>query len=83
MVASLKILVADDMVQIRKILNFSLRQAGYEVITAENGQEALEIIFSPMPPDLIILDIMMPLVDGYAVIKKIRNTEICLSCIFI
>ncbi|MCP4714415.1 MAG: response regulator [Deltaproteobacteria bacterium] len=68
------ILVADDMVQIRKILNFSLHQAGYEVVTAENGQQALDIIFGPIPPDLIILDIMMPLLDGYAVIKKIRNT---------
>lgn len=69
------ILVADDMTQIRKILRFSLREVGYNVILAEDGEQALAHVFGDNPPDLVILDIMMPKIDGYQVIKKIRESE--------
>jgi CheY-like chemotaxis protein len=71
-----KILVADDMTQIRKILRFSLREVGYNVVLAEDGEEALQRAFDELnPPDLIILDIMMPKMDGYEVIKRLRESE--------
>jgi len=74
------ILVVDDMVQVRNILRFSLRKEGYNVILANNGEEALkhasgdDPIFSKAI-DLIILDIMMPKLDGYEVIKKLRSYD--------
>ncbi|MCK4824036.1 response regulator, partial [bacterium] len=61
------ILVVDDMSQIRNILRFNLKKEGYNVILAENGKEALDYAFGENPPDLIILDIMMPKMDGYEV----------------
>lgn len=69
------ILVADDMMQIRNILRFSLHKEGYNVILANNGKEALKHASGDDSLDLIILDIMMPKLDGYEVIKKLRNSE--------
>ena len=69
------ILVVDDMSQIRNILSFSLRKEGYEIKVASNGKDALKYALGDKPPDLIILDIMMPGMDGYEVIKKIRASD--------
>ncbi len=69
------ILVADDMTQIRKILRFSLRQAGYDVMLAEDGEEALACACGDRPPDLIILDIMMPKLTGYDVVRRLRKSD--------
>jgi len=69
------ILVVDDMVQIRKILRFSLLKEGYNVILANNGEEALKHAFDNDSIDLIILDIMMPKMDGYEVTKKLKNSD--------
>jgi OmpR family response regulator RpaB len=69
-----KILVVDDEASIRRILETRLKMVGYEVATAADGEEALEI-FSKFSPDLIILDVMMPKLDGYAVTKEIRRTS--------
>ncbi len=69
------ILVVDDMVQIRKILRFSLQKEGYNVILAINGKEALKHAFNNDSIDLIILDIMMPKMDGYEVTKKLKNSD--------
>jgi len=69
------ILVVDDMSQIRNILSFSLRKEGYEIKVASNGIDALKYALGDKPPDLIILDIMMPGMDGYEVIKKIRASD--------
>ncbi|MCT4596649.1 MAG: response regulator transcription factor [Vallitalea sp.] len=67
-----KILVVDDEKAIVDILKFNLQREGYSVITAYNGEEGLEL-FEKEKPDLVLLDIMMPKVDGLQVCKVIRN----------
>ena len=67
-----KIIVIDDEKNIVNIIKFNLKKEGYVVITASDGQEGLEKIFS-QNPDLILLDIMMPKMDGYEVCKKVRE----------
>lgn len=68
------ILVVDDEVSIRRILETRLTMMGYKVLTAANGLEALEI-FDHQNPDLIVLDVMMPKLDGYCVCQAIRKTS--------
>jgi len=70
------IMVVDDMSQIRNILRFNLKKDGYNIILANNGQEALKYASGENPPDLIILDIMMPKMDGYEVIRKLRESDV-------
>lgn len=69
-----KILVVDDEASIRRILETRLKMVGYEVATAADGEEALEV-FNKFNPDLIILDVMMPKLDGYGVTREIRRTS--------
>ena len=69
------ILVVDDMSQIRTILRFNLEKEGYRVMDANNGQKALQYAAGEDPPDLIILDVMMPKMDGYQVIRKLRESD--------
>lgn len=71
-VTQYRILVADDEPHIVQILKFTLEKAGYRVATAPNGQEALDQIEEFMP-NLVILDIMMPVMDGYEVCRKMRE----------
>lgn len=66
------ILIVDDEKSIVDILDFNLRRDGYEVIKAYNGEDGLRL-FREMNPDLVLLDIMMPKVDGLQVCKEIRN----------
>ncbi|MGE5177074.1 MAG: response regulator transcription factor [Hyphomicrobiales bacterium] len=67
-----KILVVDDEIYIVHILDFSLGMEGYEVVTALDGEQALEKLKTEKP-DLIVLDIMMPKVDGYEVCKAVKG----------
>ena len=69
-----KILVVDDERPISDIIKFNLTKEGYEVVTAFDGREALEQ-FEAKKPDLVILDLMLPELDGLEVAKEIR-----LSC---
>ena len=69
---SAKLLVVDDEPRNVKILQIQLEARGYVVLTAGDGAEALEII-ADEPPDLILLDINMPKVDGYEVVKRVRG----------
>ena len=69
-----KILVVDDEKNIADIIKFNLKKEGYEVLTAYDGEEALDIIFSK-DPDLILLDIMMPKIDGFQVCRKVREKK--------
>ena len=66
-----KILVVDDEIYIVHILDFSLGMEGYEVVTALDGEQALEKARSEKP-DLIVLDIMMPKLDGYETCKRLK-----------
>ncbi len=66
-----RILVVDDEIYIVHILDFSLGMEGYEVLTALDGEQALERLKTDKP-DLIVLDIMMPKVDGYEVCRTIK-----------
>jgi two-component system alkaline phosphatase synthesis response regulator PhoP len=67
-----KILVIEDEDNIRELIEFNLLSDGYEVITAGNGQNGLDLAMSESV-DLILLDIMLPEMDGYDVIKSLRN----------
>ena len=67
-----RILVVDDEIYIVHILDFSLGMEGYEVLTALDGEQALERLKSDRP-DLIVLDIMMPKLDGYEVCRTIKT----------
>ena len=69
-----RILVVDDEIYIVHILEFTLTMEGYEVLTAADGEEALRRIEQDRP-DLIVLDIMMPKMDGYEVLRRIRTDE--------
>lgn len=67
-----KVLVVDDEASIVNIIAYNLKKEGYEVITAENGEDGLELALSENP-DLVLLDIMMPKMDGYEVCRKLRE----------
>ena len=67
-----KVLVVDDEIYIVHILDFSLGMEGYEVITALDGEQALERLESDKP-DMIVLDIMMPKLDGYETCKALKQ----------
>ena len=69
-----KILIVDDEASIRRILETRFKMLGYEIGTAADGEEAIEL-FNKFSPDLVILDIMMPKMDGYGVTKEIRKNH--------
>jgi DNA-binding response OmpR family regulator len=73
MAGSNKILIVDDDPYILMSLEFLMKKHGYNVMVARNGTEALELVESQVP-DLVLLDIMMPDVDGYAICKHIKTT---------
>lgn len=67
-----RILVVEDNAEVAKLLELILRRAGYDVVLAEDGNEALDR-FSQTHPDLVLLDIMLPHMDGYEVCTRIRR----------
>lgn len=69
-----KILVVDDEPNILMSLEFLMRKSGYEVFIARNGAEALQLVNEQLP-DVLVLDIMMPEVDGYEVCQHIKSSE--------
>ena len=70
-----KILAVDDNLINLKVVSATLEQAGFEVHTARNGREALEIV-DEITPVLIILDINMPEMDGYEVCRRLRKNKL-------
>ncbi len=70
---SLKILMVDDESRMRKLVNDFLSKKGYEVIEAADGEEAVERFYIEKDIALIILDIMMPKMDGWQVCREIRK----------
>ncbi|HGI6959943.1 TPA: response regulator, partial [Streptococcus pyogenes] len=69
-----KILIVDDEKPISDIIKFNLTKEGYDIVTAFDGREAVTI-FEEEKPDLIILDLMLPELDGLEVAKEIRKTS--------
>jgi CheY-like chemotaxis protein len=71
---SRKILVVDDDADIREVLSEVLIESGHDVKTASNGLEALQILREgPWAPCLVLLDLMMPVMDGYVFLEHRRN----------
>lgn len=70
----IKILVVEDDKHVRKLMNAVLKREGYDVVTAENGREALEVL-EVQHIDLIILDIMMPEMDGYEFAEELKEAD--------
>ena len=68
------LLVTDDDAEIRKVLRIVLEKSGYLVATAGEGEEALEMMLQERP-DLLLLDIMMPRMDGLEVIRRMRESQ--------
>lgn len=77
-----KVLYAEDEPTLAHIISEGLRNNGYEVFAVANGKQALDI-FMTSPPDICILDIMMPLKDGYSLAEDIRSMESKIPIIFI
>jgi DNA-binding response OmpR family regulator len=69
-----KILIVDDNAENRKVLGSLLYKNGYDVGVAINGKKALEFV-ATIEPDLILLDVMMPEMDGFEVCKKLKENE--------
>jgi CheY-like chemotaxis protein len=66
------VLVVDDEVHILHVVSLKLRNAGYEVVTAENGQEALELALARRP-DMVITDFQMPLMSGLELCQRFKE----------
>ena len=70
-----KILVIDDESRMRKLVRDFLMKKDYEVLEASNGEEAMEVFYKDHDIDLLILDIMMPKMDGWQVCREVRKTS--------
>ncbi|MFL1557388.1 MULTISPECIES: EAL domain-containing response regulator [unclassified Pseudomonas] len=68
------LLIVDDEPQVRKLLETLLQHEGYQTLSAASGEEALQLV-AQQPPDLILLDIMMPGMDGYEVASHLKGNE--------
>ena len=80
---SIRILVVDDEADIRRIIRILLESRGYRVLEAPNGRLAVETIRKEPDVDLILLDIMMPGIDGFTVCKKIREKSSTIGIIML
>jgi CheY-like chemotaxis protein len=67
-----RILVVDDDPNALRLISYALHREGFEVIPAQNGPEALKLVIE-QPPDLVVLDVMMPQMDGYEVCRQLRE----------
>jgi CheY-like chemotaxis protein len=66
------ILIVDDDLDVRETLTVILESEDYQVTTAENGREALQVLAAPGRPSVILLDLRMPEMDGWQVIETLR-----------
>jgi DNA-binding response OmpR family regulator len=72
---NIKILVVDDEERMRRLVKDFLAKKGYAVVEASNGREALDLFYKDNSIDLVILDVMMPVMDGWATLREIRETS--------
>ena len=70
--AKQKILIVDDEPDILELIEYNLKKEGYQVYLASNGQDGINVA-KKVQPDLIILDIMMPKMDGFTLAEKCVN----------
>ncbi|HUZ14926.1 MAG TPA: response regulator transcription factor [Gaiellaceae bacterium] len=71
-----RVLAVDDEPRYREVIRFNLETAGYRVETAESGEEALELLAAG-EPDLVVLDVMLPGIDGLEVLRRVRDHSSC------
>ena len=71
----MKILMVDDEARMRKLVKDFLIKSNFEVLEACDGEEALEVFYDNQDIDLVILDVMMPKIDGFGVLREIRETS--------
>ena len=69
-----RILIAEDEPNIFRMLEFRLKRLGHEILPAEDGGKALEIAASENP-DLVMLDVMMPVLDGFQVLRRLKSDD--------
>src|SRR5215472_3971469 len=69
------ILVVDDDEAIRQVIAEVLREEGYDVVCAENGVQALAELGKPEQPDLVLLDLMMPVMSGWEVLEHLEAKD--------
>lgn len=72
--SSYTIMVVEDNEDVAYLLRFMLSREGFNVLTAEDGRQATALIVGEEPPDLVLLDIMIPYVNGFQLLEKIKNT---------
>ena len=80
--AKIRLLLAEDEIALGQIIKESLETRNFEVIYCKNGQEAFEA-YEESHPDIILLDVMMPLLDGFSVAKKIRGLDTRTPIVFL
>jgi two-component system OmpR family response regulator len=80
--AKTRVLIVDDEPNIRDLLATSLRFAGYEIQTAANGAQAVAAV-TESEPDIILLDVMLPDMNGFSVTKKLRSSGIQAPILFL
>lgn len=68
------VLVADDDADVRELIVFRLERAGYRVVTAADGEEAVDRALAERP-DICVIDVMMPKLDGYEVTERLRSAD--------
>lgn len=80
--AKITVMVVDDEVDFNYMMSYWLKAKGYNVISKSNGVDALEVV-KKNPPDMVFLDITMPLMDGVEVLRQIRAVDKALPVIMI
>jgi CheY-like chemotaxis protein len=75
-----KILIVDDQIEVRELVDITLRVSDYEILQAENGEEAIKVALQEKP-DLIIMDIIMPgVIDGIEATRILKNSDQTKGC---
>ena len=69
------VMVVEDHAMTRTGLTLILQRHGYEVIAADNGRTALELLMTGTSPDVILLDMLLPQLDGWQLLKRLQDTS--------
>ena len=82
MTKQIKILLVEDEATLAIIIRDTLNSQGFKVITAENGERGLQLFFHERP-DVVVADVMMPNMDGFEMVKRIRNKDVTTPILFL